>query len=206
MNTDKIIEITRPCSEGVAYLRRYKTLREAWDQCPRGDWMLWLAQKLGVDVRVLTLAKGLCANTVRHLMKDPRSVEAVDAAIAFGHGEMGEKELDVAADAAADAADAATYAAHAAHAAEDDEDDAACAAYAAIAADDAAIAADDAAVAAYAAGVAADVAEDAAVAATYAAIAATRKGVRAKTTDICREVLTEPVMQAALEAAERGDK
>ena len=115
MNTDKIIEITHPCPPGKHYLRRYKTLRGAWYSCPRGDWMLWLAQKLGVDVRVLTLAKGLCANAVRHLMKDPRSVVAVDAAIAFGRGEMGEKELDAAAvdadAAAAGAVDRASYAA-----------------------------------------------------------------------------------------------
>ena len=155
--------------------------------------MLWLAQKLGVDVRVLTLAKGLCADTVRHLMKDPRSVVAIDAAIAFGRGEMGEKELDAAArDAAhsayaADAAaarDAATYAAHAAHAAVDDAEDAAVAAHAA-------------------AHAAVDDAEDAADAAAYVAVAAARKVVWAKTADICREVLTEAVMQAALEAAEK---
>ena len=195
MNTDKIIEITRPCTQGKHYLRRYKTLREAWDHCPRGDWMLWLAQKVKVGVRILTLAKGLCANTVRQLMKDPRSVVAIDAAIAFGRGEMGKKELDV----AAYAAYAAAYAADAAYAA------AAYAAYAAADADDADDDADDAA--AYAA------VAYAADAAAYAAAAydaddaddAARKGVWVKTADICREVLTEAVMQAALEAAERGE-
>ena len=178
MNTEKIIKMFDPCSQGAEYLRRYKTLRESWYSCPRGDWMLWLAQKLGVDVRVLTLAKGLCVNTVRHLMKDSRSVVAVDAAIAFGRGEIGEKELDAAADAA-----------HTAHADAADTDAAvAAAAHAAAATDAAYAAAADAAYAAAAAAVSVDV----------------RKGVLAKTADICREVLTEAVMRAALEAAERG--
>ena len=142
--------------------------------------MLWLAQKLGVDVRVLTLAKGLCANTVRHLMKDPRSVVAVDAAIAFGRGEMGEKELVVAADAAHAAAYAAAVAAAAVSVAR--------AAYAVVVAD------------ADAARVVFGVAD----AAAYAGVAVdARKGVLAKTADICRDILTEAVMRAALEAAER---
>ena len=52
--------------------------------CPRGDWLLWLAKKIDIDIKPLTLAKGLCVNTVRHLMKDDRSIRAVDTAIAFG--------------------------------------------------------------------------------------------------------------------------
>ena len=63
-----------------------KTIEEAVSTCQRGDWMLWLAKKVNVGIRPLTLAKGKCANTVRHLMKDERSIKAVDAAIDFGNG------------------------------------------------------------------------------------------------------------------------
>ena len=86
-----------------------KTSDEVIDTCHRGDWLLWLARKLDMDIRKLTLAKGHCANTVRHLMKDERSINAVDAAIAFGEGKISTNELKAAADAAA--ADAAAYAA-----------------------------------------------------------------------------------------------
>lgn len=58
--------------------------------------MLWIAKKLNVDLLKLTTAKALCANTVRHLMKDERSTNAVDAALAFGRGEIGEQELKIA--------------------------------------------------------------------------------------------------------------
>ena len=81
------------CAEGVQWVND-KTLEEAWAICHRGDWMLWLYAKLYPDnIRKITLAKGHCANTVRHLMKDPRSTDAVDAAIAFGEGRITTEEL-----------------------------------------------------------------------------------------------------------------
>lgn len=83
-----------------------KTWEEVYNTCHRGDWMLWLFKKTNPsDLQLLTLAKGHCANTVRHLMKDERSIKAVDAAIAFGEGKITREELDTAtADAAYDAA------------------------------------------------------------------------------------------------------
>lgn len=91
-----------------------KTIEEIWATCYRGDWMLWLASKLNIDKRVLTLAKGHCANTVRHLMKDERSIAAVDMAIKYGEGNATDSELAAYAADAADADDAAAYAAYAA--------------------------------------------------------------------------------------------
>ena len=84
-----------------------KSIDEIWATCHRGDWMLWLARKLNIDKRVLTLAKGHCANTVRHLMKDERSIAAVDMAIKYGEGNATDSELAAAAAAAAYAAYAA---------------------------------------------------------------------------------------------------
>lgn len=87
--------------------------------CHRGDWLIWLAQKVGVELQPLTLAKGHCANTVRHLMTDERSTNAVDVAIAFGEGKATRKKLDAAADAAYAAYTAyAPYAYSAAYAAD----------------------------------------------------------------------------------------
>ena len=83
-----------------------KPVEQVVAECHRGDWLLWLAKKCGVELQPLTLAKGHCANTVRHLMSDERSLIAVDVAIAFGEGKATREELDAAAD-AADAAAAA---------------------------------------------------------------------------------------------------
>lgn len=90
-----------------------KKIEQVVEQCHRGDWLLWLAQKVDIGLKPLTLAKGHCANTVRHLMKDKRSIDAVDAAIAFGEGRATIEELDLAA-AAAGASYGAAYAAAAA--------------------------------------------------------------------------------------------
>lgn len=102
-----------PCDDAVAFRSQFKTFKEAWEQCPRGDWMLWIAQKLKVDYRTLTRAKAKCALTVRHLMEDQRSVNACEVALKYADGEATRQELNAAADAAYAAADAA-YAADAA--------------------------------------------------------------------------------------------
>jgi hypothetical protein len=87
-----------------------KTIEEIVEQCHRGDWLLWLAAKIGIGSKPLTLAKGHCANTVRHLMKDGITRKAVNTAIAFGEGRATVDELNAAAAAAADAgARAASY-------------------------------------------------------------------------------------------------
>ena len=87
-----------------------KSWEEVYNTCHRGDWLLWLFKNTNPnDLQLLTLAKGHCANTVRHLMEDERSLQAVDAAIAFGEGKISREELDAAAAAASAAASAAAY-------------------------------------------------------------------------------------------------
>lgn len=73
-----------------------KTIEQSVAECPRGDWMLWLASEVGVNRQSLILTAGHCANTVRHLMIDERSTKAVDTAIAFGEGRASERDLNVA--------------------------------------------------------------------------------------------------------------
>lgn len=145
-----------------------RTIEEAVSECYRGDWMLWLAQRLEVDSRALTLAKGYCANTVKHLMKDERSIKAVDAAIAYGEGRICEEDLKEAAAAADSAAIDAYY----------DDDVAADATYAAEAAAAAADFAD-----------AADAASDAAY---YAAVS--RQQNQKQTADICRKYIGQLII------------
>lgn len=81
-----------------------KSAAEVIETCYRGDWLLWLYKRVApTNLQQLTLTKGHCANTVRHLMKDERSIKAVDAAIAFGEGKITKEELNAAYAAAADA-------------------------------------------------------------------------------------------------------
>ena len=172
----------RACEDGYLFAKDL-TLEEFLATCHRGDWILWLFAKSNPkSIRELTLAKGHCVNTVRHLMEDERSLRAVDVAIAFGEGRATKKELDsayAAADAAADSAYAAAYTAAA---------PAYVAAY--TAADSAYVAASAADAAAAPAYAAANVAANAAAAADAAAdYASNYKKNLMETADICRKYL-----------------
>jgi len=87
----------KTCRDGYLFASNL-TLEEFLNKCQRGDWILWLFAKMNPrSIKELTLAKGHCANTVRHLMTDDESLKAVDTAIAFGEGRATRQELEEAA-------------------------------------------------------------------------------------------------------------
>ena len=160
------------CREAIEWAGD-RTIEEIVKDCDRGDWLLWLAKKIGIELQPLTLAKGHCANTVRHLMENEKSIEAVDMAIAFGEGRATMEELNN----AAYAAEAASYAAGATL-------------YATIVADAAIVG--DASYAAYAAATAAACAAgDAAY--TTAAYAAKKQNQK-ETAEICRKYIGQLII------------
>ena len=107
-----LIEL-KACDEAIKWAGN-KSWPEVYDQCKRGDWLLWLFKKTNqCDLRLLTLAKGKCAETIIHLMQDQRSKVAVKAAIDFGNGVINEDELTYA---SVYASAYATYAAASAYA------------------------------------------------------------------------------------------
>ena len=185
----ELLNKLKACQEAMEWAGD-KSWQEIYNTCHRGDWLLWLFKRTNPDdLQLLTLAKGHCANTVRHLMKDERSIKAVDAAIAFGEGKISRDELDAAASAAYAAyADAASAAYADAAAAYDAAYAASAAAYAAYAPYDAAAAADDAAYA-YSAAYAASAAAAAAYAAAANAAYVAKKENQQLTADICRKYL-----------------
>ena len=120
---DNYLVSLNACRDAREWAKR-KSWKEIFDTCHRGDWLLWLYRmQEDFDLRKLTLAKGHCANTVRHLMKDERSINAVDTAIKYGEGKCELDELNKA-DAAASAASYAAYAYAASSAASADAADA----------------------------------------------------------------------------------
>jgi hypothetical protein len=162
MSVKEKLEKLNACRGAIEWVSD-KDAKTAWETCERGDWMLWIAKRQGVNIKQLTLAKVKCASLVKHLMKDDRSLKALEVAEKFALGEATIDELR----AAAHAADAVAYA------------------YAAYAAADAA----DADAAAYAAAYAAYAAVDAAA---YAADGAyvVRSDILLKAANICREVIS----------------
>ena len=121
----EFLEKNGACKDGFDFAKDL-TLEQFLKTCQRGDWILWLFARINPSSLLeLTLAKAHCANTVRHLMKDARSIKAVDVAIAFGEGRATREELDAAFASASNAANAAydyatsnaAYVAYAAYAA-----------------------------------------------------------------------------------------
>ena len=110
---NKLLKNLDACNEAQAWASN-KSWNEIYATCERGDWLLWLFVRTNPnDLEYLTLAKAHCANTVRHLLTDERSINAIDIAIAFGNGKATMEELNIAyaaASAAASSASAATYA------------------------------------------------------------------------------------------------
>jgi plasmid maintenance system antidote protein VapI len=201
MKTFKELLIELSACSGAREWAGNMPIGEVVEKCHRGDWLLWLAKKVGLSLQELTLAKGYCAKTVIHLMKDQRSIDAVNMAIAFGNGTETLQNLTNSADAAdaAAATAAATATATDAYATTAAATATATAAAATTAAATATVAtaAYAAAYAAYAAYAAAYAAADAATAATaataayaaaYAAYAARTKNQK-ETADICRKYI-----------------
>ena len=78
-----------------------KSVEEIIQQCDRGDWLLWLALEMRLPFKLLILARARCAKTVAHIMKDQRSIDAVNVFERFGMtDEVSLDELRKAADAA----------------------------------------------------------------------------------------------------------
>jgi len=90
---------------------------QAWAECERGDWMLWVAGKLNVDRKVLVAAACECAELALVHVPDgeDRPRQAIETARAWVSGNATLEQVRKAADAAraaayADAARAAAYA------------------------------------------------------------------------------------------------
>jgi hypothetical protein len=186
-----VLQAQYACGEAQAWVAQStrKLAAKIWTDCKRGDWMLWIAARAGVDRKLLVSAACLCARqSLKHVKSgEDRPRLAIEAAERWVRGEATIEEVRAARNAAY-----FTYFTYAAYAA-DAADAAAAAAYAADAA---------AAAAAYAAAAYAAYAADAAAAAyADAADAAARKRSLARSADLVREVITAEMVIAAIRGA-----
>jgi hypothetical protein len=114
----------RPCMEAREWLHKQKDWQEAWDTCPRGDWLLWLHSRLNpgmprgdewhkVYVRIACEAARSVLGSVP--AGELRPLAAIELAERFAAGDdVSESDLRAAAAGAADAAAAYAADAHAA--------------------------------------------------------------------------------------------
>ncbi|MGB1225791.1 MAG: putative immunity protein, partial [Mycobacterium sp.] len=118
-----------PCDPAVRWLADRTDMQQSWDDCPRGDWLLWLLERAGADRKQTVLAACDCARTALQHVPDgeDRPRLAIEAAEGWARGEVSRDDVRMAAraayaaayaaDADADAARAAAYATDAAYAA-----------------------------------------------------------------------------------------
>ena len=97
MNIEFIAKLEKldACDDSIEWLSTQDSIKSAWEDCERGDWLLWLVARLNINERKLFLAKGLVVEQVLHLMNDERSIEAVEAAINYGNGKISKDELEI---------------------------------------------------------------------------------------------------------------
>src|ERR1035437_29514 len=106
------------CSAAVEWLGD-RDLETCWKECPRGEWMLWLAGRANIDRKLLVKAACKCAELVLPLYekkypKDNRVRNCIAVTLKWVAGKATIAEVRNAAAYAADAAYAATAAATAA--------------------------------------------------------------------------------------------
>ena len=112
------------CAEAVEWASRFATPEQAWAACERGDWMLWLVGRAGIEREKLVLVACECARLALPHTSDERVKKAIEVTEAWARGEVAIEDVRaarqgaLAARTAAYAAAAAAAAAYAAYAAD----------------------------------------------------------------------------------------
>jgi hypothetical protein len=115
MTNEALIKLLRKhhaCPQAIAWVGQ-RTAQQAWDQCPHGDWLLWVADRVGIDRKLLVLAACGCARLALEYVRpgEDRPRLAIETAEAWTRGEATREELKSVADATDAAAVRATSAA-----------------------------------------------------------------------------------------------
>jgi hypothetical protein len=91
-----LLHLHAACDDGFNWAKQYATPAEAWDACPRPDWMLWGLDEMGIrDDAKLRLWACWCVRytplgdgrTTWDLLPDPCLRTAVEVAERFARGE-----------------------------------------------------------------------------------------------------------------------
>lgn len=50
----------KPCREALVWLKQFRSLRTAWDECTRPDWLVWYLHKSGRLTRAFCTSFAAC--------------------------------------------------------------------------------------------------------------------------------------------------
>ena len=111
MTLTQFLDKHRACAVGHKRAKAFASLDDAWQTCSPED-LIWAATRPGVLTdKELRLFAVYCARSVQHLMRDPRSIAAIDVAERYACGLATDDELRAAWFSAACAASAAALSA-----------------------------------------------------------------------------------------------
>ena len=88
------------CSEAIAWAEslgpNHPADATAWEQCPRGDWMLWVAGRLGIPRATLVLGACACARQALVHIKagEDRPRIAIETAESWARGGEGAASIE----------------------------------------------------------------------------------------------------------------
>jgi len=107
----QLIEM-KACQEAIDWVGE-RTIQQAWKDCHRGDWMLWLLEKVEgwVDEKEIMLLGCWCARRVLKYVpkEETRPLKAIEAKEKWIRGEITREEMVAVYDAAYDAIYDSTY-------------------------------------------------------------------------------------------------
>jgi hypothetical protein len=98
MTTLDILFIMHACNNACRWVGK-RSPKQAWDECPRGDWLLWIASELNIDCKLVVLATCGCARLGLGYVPtgETRPLVAIETAEKWTRGEATSEQVRVAA-------------------------------------------------------------------------------------------------------------
>lgn len=87
MSLKEQLEEIGACPEAIIWTSQFTNLQKAWDQCKRGDWMLWLLGRCENSLPWTEERKPLlscaidCTETIKHLQSGSHMESTIDKAV-----------------------------------------------------------------------------------------------------------------------------
>ena len=90
------------CRGSIEWAETQPDMSTAWNNCERGDWLIWLVSRVCTNKQAITLTACACARIALQYAQGPNILEAIETAEAWAKGEATIEQVKTAANAAYD--------------------------------------------------------------------------------------------------------
>jgi hypothetical protein len=77
--SDFDIKKFHPCQDGLEYFESKDTLEDAWNDCQSSDWLMWIAEQLGVSKEILDKSREVNEIELKRAILKPAVFERISA-------------------------------------------------------------------------------------------------------------------------------